>query len=82
MTILDNIKPVETISNAQSRDTGNFGLKTQNKDKRENKINPQKPQRKRFKKVEIRVITNYRTPNKKKRDPTKTPWETAIVFLL
>jgi hypothetical protein len=42
MTILDNIKPVETISNAQSRDTGNFGLKTQNKDKRENKIKAHK----------------------------------------
>ena len=52
MTILDNIKPMETIRNAESRDTGNFGLKAQNKNKRENKKNPQKPQRKRFKKVE------------------------------
>jgi hypothetical protein len=42
MTILDNIKPMETIRNAESRDTGNFGLKTQNKDKRENKIKAHK----------------------------------------
>lgn len=70
MTILDNIKPMETISNAQSRDTGNFGLKTQNKDKLENKIKAHKNHNaKDLKKL-------------KKRDPTKTPLDTAIVFLL
>ena len=70
MTILDNINPMETISNAQSRDTGNFGLKTQNKDKRENKI-------KAHKNHNVKDLKKL-----KKRDPTKTPWDTAIVFLL
>ena len=42
MTILEKLKPMEIIRNLQSRDTGNFGNKTHNKDKRENKKNPTK----------------------------------------
>ena len=61
---------METIRNLPSRDKGNFGNKTQNKDKRENKKTPQKPQRKIFLK------------KLRKRDPIKTLWGTATVFFI